>query len=622
MIQTKVCNRMKRREFLKTTVGLTGSLLPAFADAAKPCPPSSFSVGGGTGVQSNCVAAGDLEADWLARSRGAGVVWAHDFRTDAEVNNFIKAPNDLVIGVHHPSLMAHRTTADGITGGGCLEVLNIGSTMAKPITASDTRIELTDARDFPAVASRAAAYEVTIQSAVPRMKEVVLVVGKQDNALLVERGRIFPEPAKFENQGKPAAWAAGAAVGMDSDGGWARPLSALVAGDNGLSSADPAAGGSLKRRVFRNGRSLAESIYNFRTGYYGHADYHRFYDTWNGESGVWDGDELFLQFRVKIDPRRLDPGNEGAGKLWFLHMMGKGGAQQLVMNSPDIERKRFSIFTNYGSNPNSRLTGQGEGVSDGSYQSYMPNSKWERSCVIGNTNGCWEWPVGEWVTLLLHVKPGHDNDFMYPLPSDVNKGVNLITVDTSAFQPSNDGTTLEFETNAVPVRDSFRFANALSNQAENYFQDWRLRFMTSDSVPTTLPFKVLSYRVVNGRARWRVAKQKALDTMPAGVPAGGNRIRVDWASADNATYADTKVEVWAKRAGDADYVTLFSQADLPWIFGDLASGVYDLHPPGFNCFQPTGYQNVQDGVSPPRQSYWYRFDQVILSRQFIPAPID
>ena len=47
---------------------------------------------------------------------------------------------------------------------------------------------LSDASDFPAVASSAASYEVTIQSAVPRMKEVVLVVGKQDNTLIVERG--------------------------------------------------------------------------------------------------------------------------------------------------------------------------------------------------------------------------------------------------------------------------------------------------------------------------------------------------------------------------------------------------------------------------------------------------
>ena len=613
---------MKRRDFLKTTVGLTGSLVPGLAAASRPCPSSSLRVTGGNSVQTACVAAGDLEADWIARSRGTGVVWAHDFRTEAEVNNFIKAPNDLVIGVHHPSLMAHRTTADGVTGGGCLQVLNIGSSLARPVAAGDTRIVLEDARDFPDVASAAAAYEVTIQSAAPRMKEVVLVTGKQENTLLVERGRKFPEPLKFENLGKATQWAAGAAVGADSDGGWARPLSALVAGDNGLAKDDPAAEGRSKRREFRKGRSLSESIYNFRTGYYGHSDYHSFYRDWNGESGVWDGDEFFLQFRVKIDPRRLDPRNEGGGKLWFLHMMGKGGAQQLVMHSPDSERRRFSIFTNYGSGPNARLTGQGAGAEDGGYSSFMPNSQWERSCVVGNTSSCWDWPTDEWVTLLLHVKPGHDNDFMYPLPSDVNKNQNLITVDTAAFKPVNDGTTIEFETNAVPIRDSFRFAGAKNNQADDYFLGWRLRFMASDSLSTSFVFKVVDYRTVNGRARWRVEPMRKLDSLPAGSPTAGDRVRVEWSGQSSAKYADTTVEMWAKRPGDRDYVRLFSRTDLPWIFGDLSSGVYDLHPPGFNCFQPTGYQNVQDGQPPPRQTYWYRFDQIILSRQFIPAPID
>ena len=87
-------------------------------------------------------------------------------------------------------------------------------------------------------------------------------------------------------------------------------------------------GRRVKRRGFHTSGSqtLGGLIYNFRTGYYGHRDYHAFYPTWGDQTDIWDGDELFLQFRVKIDPRRLDPGNEGAGKLWFLHMMGMGGA--------------------------------------------------------------------------------------------------------------------------------------------------------------------------------------------------------------------------------------------------------------------------------------------------------
>jgi len=612
---------MKRRDFLKSSVSLTGSLVPAFA-LARPCPPTSLSVSGGQSVRTSCVAPGDLEADWSARSSGPGVIWAHDFRSDAEVNNFIKVPNGMKVGVHPMSLMAHRTTVDGVTGGGCLELTNIGTTLADPVSAVATRIELSDARDFPGVASPEASYELVIQTVSPRKKEVVLVVGKDGNALIVQRGRFCPEPAKYENLGKATSWEIGAAIGNDCDGGWARPLSAIVAGENGREKDDLADAGRLPRRTFRNGRTLAEAIYNFRTGYYGHADYHKFYSTWNGQTNVWDGDEFYLQFRVKIDPRRMDPANEGAGKLWFIHMMGKSGAQEFVMNCPSAERPRFSIYTNFGSAPNSRLVGQGDGITDTSYESYMPNSKWEKSCVIGKASECWEWPTNEWVTLLVHMKPGHDNDFAYPIPNEVNNGVGLISVDTTVFKPTNDGTTLEFETNAVPVRDTFRFPNAKSNQVDNYFQGWRLRFMESSTASTAFLYEVVGYNVINGRAHWRVVKLKAVDTMPTNTPSSGDTIRVDWSSKEDATYKDTRIEVWAKRASDPGYVRLFSQTDLPWIFGDLSSGVYDLHPPGVNCFQPTGYQNVQDGVIPPRKTYWYRFDQVIFSSQFIPAPID
>lgn len=68
------------------------------------------------------------EADWQLRISGPGVVWYHDFRSDAEVDAFRwgsdpddpgnsgNNPNDVV----KPNTI-YRQTADGITGGGCLE---------------------------------------------------------------------------------------------------------------------------------------------------------------------------------------------------------------------------------------------------------------------------------------------------------------------------------------------------------------------------------------------------------------------------------------------------------------------------------------------------------------------
>ena len=70
---------MKRRDFLMSSAGLAGVVLPAIGHAqTKPCPPPSVGVAGGSTTQSNC-AVGSAEADWLARSTADGVVAAYDF---------------------------------------------------------------------------------------------------------------------------------------------------------------------------------------------------------------------------------------------------------------------------------------------------------------------------------------------------------------------------------------------------------------------------------------------------------------------------------------------------------------------------------------------------------------
>ena len=67
--------------------GLAGMLLPGIGLAQnKPCPPPSVSVAGGTVATTSCST--DALSDWNARSTGAGVVWAHNFDGDAEVQAF------------------------------------------------------------------------------------------------------------------------------------------------------------------------------------------------------------------------------------------------------------------------------------------------------------------------------------------------------------------------------------------------------------------------------------------------------------------------------------------------------------------------------------------------------
>lgn len=114
---------MKRRDFLIASASLAGAAVPTVVAAqTKPCPPPSVSADGGGSASTQCAAAGDAEADWVRRRTGPGVVWAHDFRSDAEVNRFRwhggigNDPDNTGDG------NCRRITTDGITGGGCLEL--------------------------------------------------------------------------------------------------------------------------------------------------------------------------------------------------------------------------------------------------------------------------------------------------------------------------------------------------------------------------------------------------------------------------------------------------------------------------------------------------------------------
>ena len=91
---------------------------------------------GGTSVTTACVVeeAGE-ESDWIARSVAPGVVWYHDFRNQAEIDQFrwtgtYGGGNDPVgtgqLNIDGTINSMYRQTADGVTDGGCLEMLRPG----------------------------------------------------------------------------------------------------------------------------------------------------------------------------------------------------------------------------------------------------------------------------------------------------------------------------------------------------------------------------------------------------------------------------------------------------------------------------------------------------------------
>jgi hypothetical protein len=205
-------------------------------------------------------------------------------------------------------------------------------------------------------------------------------------------------------------------TGGFSKGYWNRPMGALPAGMNGRGTDDLAVGGTVRKRTYNSNNTTQD--WNFYGGYYGHPAVQAAFPTWQGQSNIWDGSEFWVQFRAKLSGSRWTPGNP-SGKLMFIDVTGLTGSQEIVIQSennpgaagnPYYRTAPFRMYTSQGSQPNSLLTSpQGNG---GLVQPGGPYTSCTTSNLTG-ANACWEWPKDEWVTVLVHVIPGRDNESFY-----------------------------------------------------------------------------------------------------------------------------------------------------------------------------------------------------------------
>jgi hypothetical protein len=190
-------------------------------------------------------------------------------------------------------------------------------------------------------------------------------------------------------------------TGGQSAADWWRPFSALNAGGNGKSVADPAANGTLTRRTY-DPTNVGE--YNWTNGYYGHSSY--------ASEDQYDGTDFYLQFRVKIAASRFAAGNP-EGKLLYLDIAGpspNGGDQEIVLQSAAGNDGVFSMYTKFGAVPPNYLDEpQGQRVTGSIAQ---PGGAYASTCKYpsNNSSTCWAFPKDEWVTMLVHIIPGRDGD--------------------------------------------------------------------------------------------------------------------------------------------------------------------------------------------------------------------
>jgi hypothetical protein len=118
---------MRRREFVLASAGLAGALLDRDADAqGRPCPPPVLGAEGGTTGETPCLAV-DANADWAARSDGAGVFFRHNF-TYRNAGETVQIASDADLrasshnGVTDGSARVVWDTTNKLSGNGSLRI--------------------------------------------------------------------------------------------------------------------------------------------------------------------------------------------------------------------------------------------------------------------------------------------------------------------------------------------------------------------------------------------------------------------------------------------------------------------------------------------------------------------
>jgi hypothetical protein len=196
---------------------------------------------------------------------------------------------------------------------------------------------------------------------------------------------------------------------------WWRPLAPFEAPGNGRATDDPAANGTLTLQTWAPTQGGSQTA-NFETAYYGHENYHAAYP------GAFDGTEFWLQVRVKIDPNRAVEANDfNGGKIFYFTRTDRSLTAQEVVTNLQVNRGLAgtwyggAAYLNMYRDGSPPLRDDSPGIGTHGYQ---PGGELgdvgDGLCRFDDNGGrlanCWDLPLGEWITLLYHVRHGTNGE--------------------------------------------------------------------------------------------------------------------------------------------------------------------------------------------------------------------
>lgn len=571
------------------------------------------------------ISAASTSADWTARSTGADVVWAHNFEQDEEVSE-----HEWSLDPTDPPAIRIRRVIDE-TGIGCVEQVVLGAQLAAPFTAGSTTMVIDDATYWPNPAT-----DGSFRFCVSRQygtgpgggtgdKNVFLCTARSGTTLTVSYvdktgvSAFYPYVAN--------SYAVGDYAGSYEAGEWRRVFSALPAGENGLSTDDPAASGAvpLRSRLSGNSYSVPRDPSIWQYGFYGHVSYHTTDQDWTPWVGsttytprgvsqgvadkyrLWDGDEYWIQFRIKIDARfwalnlqRPDSNttnNYFGRKLWAMQSEISGLGQVVTGIAPS---NRYSIpstnNTPFELNTYKAQAAHTFGVEPWRTPplSNQKNSGWDVSPYYANLNtsflpstGCatpdgaaaWEMKDGEWVTFLVHMKPGRS-------------GVHESTVEVKFARtedPAYDGTY----TTLLSITDG---NIVYSGSGDDDYPDGVM-----PSYPTMPRYDALRGHQAFGIMGYLNITQ-SVDIPPPMASYYVRMAQVIFSKADIPPPASDVRPSWVPEPGDAAVLTVAN--------GGLANSFSDVQTPWYTQFWSDQVVNSDSGsvVNP----YWGTYGAIVF----------
>jgi hypothetical protein len=524
---------------------------------------------------------GSADQDWIDRSTGQGVVWAHDFRYEQEFKQFHVSngilPQD-----------AARWSGTSYQGGNDPNKTLGLSTVS---WVADSGLGAGGAVQF------------TVPAGLPTEAEDWSITGPTHTLTFWKR--TAGAWAETNPTGFPAETGYTTTRSSEflqyhnkvSTGGWNRPFSAIAAQfgstGNGLPTPDPAASGTLTRRAWDSSNRNQDS--NFTGGSYGHAAYQSLFP-----AAAWDGTDFWVQMRVKFSASRWTPQwNRGDGdvpptfpgadaiyqpfgKLAWIDASGGTYSQELVLQSTPkqdhtVATGYFQMYTSQAGTTLSQeqLQPGADAPFTGTQTQALDPGSWPTSL--------WEWSNNEWDTVLIHIIPGRGNE-----PSEAN------TVVTAAYTPTLVGSTITFEVTPGTYQPHTNVAGALVGYQA---------YVVSGNGAV---YHVTAHTMVGGRARITAVAHSGTPLAPTngqfvqfGLYNGGL-----WPNLPR-PYAEFGVQVWAARRGQTSYTKIWDKVDYNYVNYSHAP-----HPPAYNQVRLAAYMNNK----PAQHAFTQSFTQVIFKK--------